>query len=637
MLEPVPFTDVQIKDRFWSPRQETNRTITIPHCLEMLEQAGNFHNFRLAAEGKHEDYKGPRYMDSDVYKTVEGICYSLATHPDPALEARLDEIIALIASAQMPDGYLNTWHQVTRPDKRWTNLRDDHELYCAGHLIEAAVAHALSLPPKERQGDVPRIGVPGDAGQTRDPRSKLLDVALKFCEHIWQQFGPDGIHAYPGHPEIELALVKLWKLTGDQRWFDLAGLFIERRGSGYFRREHNGEMKAPFDERYFVDIPIDQLVRGTGHAVRFCYLLSGATDVAGIKGDQHAIGSSKFLWRKVMECQTYITGGVGSNPGTEGFADPYDLPNENAYQETCASIALAMWGHRMALARGEAECMDGVEGALYNAVISGVGVDGKTFFYENPLASGELGYSGFEDRDTFRRQPWFECACCPPNILRTIASIGDYAYAKSDDALYVNLFVGGSLKTRIGGHEFAMKLETDYPWNGRVVIEIGGDSRADINIRVPNWCKKPVVFLSHGRVKPEFHDGYFVLHGPWKADDQIIIDLPMEVEGMIASPSVKADSGMVSIRRGPIVYCLEQIDTKIPMRQISIPTPRGSALIDAGLMGGCGVVDVEAAWHEPHEPLYRTMSDDMLTIIRMIPYAFWANREPCAMRVWIPR
>ena len=639
MLTPVPFTDVDIRDTFWTPRQETNRTVTTWHCLEMLERAGNIHNFRIAAEGRREGFRGPRFMDSDLYKTIEGIAYVLAKHPDAKLEAKLDEIIDLIAAAQMPDGYVNTYYQVNFPEKRWTNLRDDHELYCAGHLIEAAVAHQEMLAR----------GLPPPAGEVHEGRwgrstakSKLLDVALKFCEHIWNEFGPDGKPGYPGHPEIELALIKLWKLTGDQRWFDLAKLFIDRRGSGYFRKEHGGEMKKPFDENYFVDIPFDKIVRGTGHAVRFCYLLAGATDLASAESNLDAIGTSDFLWHKVTECQTYITGGVGSNPDTEGFAKPYELPNEHGYQETCASIALAMWGHRLSITKGEGDFMDGVEASLYNAVLAGVGVDGKSFFYENPLASGSLTYLSMptESKDSARRQQWFECACCPPNILRTIASIGSYAFAKSDHEFFVNLYISGDIKTSIGGQELAVKLDAEYPWFGKVVITIQNDVDIDVCLRLPSWCRKYTIFksstLDYTRVWPNPQKGYLRFSGPWRKDDQIIFRMEMPVEHIVASPYVEESRGHVAIRRGPLVYCVEQIDNEVPLAQITIPSNKGwSDRDDYDLK--CRFVEAEAAWHEVHEPLYRNSSDDMGTVLRMIPYAYWANRQPTAMRVWMPR
>jgi len=401
-------------------------------------------------------------------------------------------------------------------------------------------------------------------------------------------------------------------------------------------------MKPPFDENYFVDIPFHDLARGTGHAVRFCYLLCGATDVAAETGNWHDVGKSQLLWQKVNESQTYITGGVGSDPETEGFARPYVLPNETGYQETCASIAVAMWGHRLALAQRNADWMDGVEAALYNAVVSGVGPDGKSFFYENPLASGSIGYSStpIESKDSARRQPWFECACCPPNVLRTIASIGAYAFAKTDHEIFINLYIRSKIKTRIGKEDFSLKIDAEYPWFGGVAITVEKDTDVDICLRLPHWCQKYSLrkssTLDERRLRPNPENGYLRLRGPWKADDQIIFHMEMAVEHLVANPNVQSNRGLVAIRRGPLIYCAEQLDNEIPLAQITVPSFKGwSGSADDDLT--FRFVEIEAAWHEVREPLYRNASNDMGAVLKLIPYAFWANREPTAMRVWLPR
>lgn len=593
MLEAVSFTDVEIRDRFWSPRQETNRSITAWHCLDMLKQAGNLHNFQLAASGARDGYRGPRYMDSDLYKTIEGLSYSLATHPDPVLEARLDELIALIESAQMPDGYLNTFYQVNKPDQRWSNLRDDHELYCAGHLIEAAVAHAKSLPPEGRERET----------------SGLLDVALRFCEHIWQVFGPDGKAAYPGHPEIEIALFKLWRLTGDQRWLDLAKRFLDNRGNGYFAREHGQTMKD-YQGDYFVDsVPIDELVRGTGHAVRFCYLMSGAAEVAEETRDQQRLEMLRRTWQHVTEGQMYITGGVGSNPATEGFADDYDLPNAAGYQETCASISMAMWGQRMSHVFAEGRYYDAVEAALYNAVASGVGLDGKSFFYENPLENDGL----------HRRQPWFECACCPPNILRTLACIADYIYAKSPGALYVNLYVSGSVRTEIDGKEFAMNIESVYPEGGSTSITIQSNAKLALHLRLPGWCRSFTLLLNGEEVTPAFSNGYAVLNQKWKPGNHIRLLLDMPPELVSSDPNVVENAAKRAIRCGPLIYCAEETRSFGPSSVLCHP----KRLDDFDL----------SAYYSPSE-IGRLVVD--WKDYTFVPYAAWGNREPVPMKVWLP-
>ena len=409
-LRPVPFTDVQIHDSFWSPRQEVNRTASLPLNFEMLEKSGNIRNLELAAAKVTSGFTGPVFMDSDVYKALEAASYSLATHADSALERRLDEIIAKLAAAQLPDGYLDSYYIVKEPGRRWTNLRDNHELYCAGHMIEAAVAHFHAT------------------GKTN-----FLTVATKLADHIDSVFGPAKRMGYPGHPEVELALVKLWRATGEKRYLELARFFIENRGRNYFATEHHTPMNE-YDGAYWQDdVPIYDHRNIKGHAVRAAYLLSGATDVAGETQDPALLKMINRVWRNTTERNMYITGGIGPSASNEGFTHDYDLPNLSAYQETCASVALAQWNHRLALLYGDARFADVFERSLYNGVLAGVSQDGKRFFYVNPL----------ESEGRHHRSPWFGCACCPPNVARTIAALGGYAYAVSDHALWVNLLHPG--------------------------------------------------------------------------------------------------------------------------------------------------------------------------------------------------
>ena len=402
-LRAVPFTDVKITDAFWLPRQETNRVASLPVNLENLEKSGNLEDLRLAAQRATNGFRGPVFMDSDLYKALEAASYSLAIHPDPALEKQLDEIIATLAAAQQSDGYLNSYFTVKEPTKRWTNLRDWHELYCAGHLFEGAVAHY----------------------QATGKRS-YLDVATKLADHIDSVFGPAPKRlGYPGHPEIELALIKLWQATGERRYFELARFFVEQRGQHYFAAEHNTP-PAQYDGAYWQDdVPICDHNNIKGHAVRAAYLMSGATDVARETGDPALLAMLNRVWRNATEKNMYLTGGIGPSAHNEGFTADYDLPNLTAYQETCATVALAQWSHRLALLYGDAKYADVVERALYNGVLSGVAQDGTKFFYVNPL----------ESTGNHHRSEWFGCACCPPNISHTLASLSGYAYAQSDDSI----------------------------------------------------------------------------------------------------------------------------------------------------------------------------------------------------------
>jgi uncharacterized protein len=481
-LRAVPFPDVTIQDSFWTPRRETNRLASIPFSLQKLEEAGNLEDMRLAARGATNGYRGPVFMDSDLYKALEAASYSLATHPDPALEKQLDGIISLIASAQQPDGYLNSHFTVTAPAKRWTNLRDWHELYCAGHMFEAAVAHYQAT------------------GKTN-----FLNVATRYANYIDSVFGaPPKRLGYPGHPEIELALIKLWRATGNPRYLELARFFIENRGQKFFATEHHTPLDKYEGAYWQDDCPIYDHQGIKGHAVRAAYLMSGVTDVAAQTENERLLRMLDRVWRNTTERNQYLTGGIGPSAHNEGFTEDYDLPNQSAYQETCATIALAQWAHRLALLYGDARYADVLERALYNGVLSGVSLDGTRFFYVNPLESGP----------NHRRSPWFGCACCPPNVTRTLAALGGYAYATGPDSLYVNLYIQGAAQTKVGRTPVQLKVKTEYPWDGKVALELAPTTPAKfaLRLRLPAWCHDAKCALN-GRVQkqPVIERGYLVL------------------------------------------------------------------------------------------------------------------------------
>jgi DUF1680 family protein len=604
--DPVPFTDVHIKDRFWQPRQEVNRTATVDHSLKMLDDAGNYLVMRLAAEGKHTGYKGLIFTDSDLYKVLEGVSYTLATHPNPQLDRKTDELIALIASAQMPDGYINTWHQVNAPDRFFKNLRDEHELYCAGHMIEAAVAHHKATGKRN-----------------------FLDIATKMADLINQRFGPNGGPGYPGHPELELALFKLWKETGDRKWLSLAEKLIDTRGTHFFAMEHKTP-EADYDGTYWLDdVPIREHKEIKGHAVRAAYLLAGCADLARETGDPAMIKMLNRVWRNATEKRVFITGGIGPSGSNEGFTVDYDLPTLSAYQETCASIAMALWGQRMALLFGDAKYMDSVEMALYNGMLSGVALDGQSFFYVNPLAS--LG--------NHHRSPWFACACCPPNVLRTIASLGGYAYAKSDKDLVVNLFVGGDVKTKVGRETVDMSVATDFPWDGKVTYTFNAPTNVGLRVRVPGW-ERGSMKISGARVASGVENGYNLLAGPWKKGDKVVVDLDMTPTQVEGHPGAKEILGRAAIQRGPLIYCAEQVDNASPVNELVIP--RGAKLTPVfrrNVLGG--VVEIEAEAEQVGAPdwdrtLYQPLRPARKAVAKLVPYGFWDNRKPGQMQVWIP-
>jgi len=612
-LREVPFNQVKIADEFWAPRRETNRTVSLAHSLDKLEEAGNIINLELAAAGKHEGYHGPVFMDSDLYKGLEAVSYSLATDPDPALNKRLDEIIAKIAAAQMADGYLNTWYQVNAPDKRFTNLRDNHELYCAGHLFEAAAAHRQATQSKT-----------------------LLNIATKYADLLCNTFG-DGTGKRPGycgHPEIELALVKLSRITGEKKYFDLAKHFVDTRGSHFFAREHNTP-DDKYDGEYWQDnCPIREHDHIVGHAVRAAYLMSACTDIGAETSDESLLKMVRRIWRNTTERNTYITGGIGPSAANEGFTHDYDLPNESAYQETCASVAMAMWNHRLNLAYGDSKYADSMETALYNGVLSGVSLDGKKFFYVNPLTS----------QGAHHRSDWFGCACCPPNVTRTLAQLGNYIYAQDHTGMWVNLYVQGSVATNPTRHHTRVDVKTRYPWDGKVELSVTRIQQVgdwSLHLRVPGWCQGATVSINKEPVAdPKIERGYITLTRDWKSEDLVELNLPMPIRRVEADPNVEADRGHLAIARGPLVYCVENVDARFPILASAIPADAElTAVKRPELLGGVVTIEGKALYRPAERPiksLYRPAQPAATGEFTAIPYYAWDNRAAGPMQVWFP-
>jgi DUF1680 family protein len=611
-LRQVPFTEVTIADSFWAPRRETNRVASIPVNLANLEKAKNLENLRLAARHETKGYTGPVFMDSDVYKALEAASYSLATHPDPALDKQLDDIIAIVAAAQQPDGYLNSYYRVKEPGRRWTNLRDNHELYCAGHMFEAAVAHFQATGKKN-----------------------FLDVATRFADYMDSVFGsgPGKRMGYCGHPEVELALVKLWRTTGERRYFELARFFIENRGRKFFAEEHHIPLEK-YDGSYWQDdVPIFDHKVIKGHAVRAAYLLSGVADVMRETGDERLAAMTQRVWENTVLRNMYVTGGIGPSAHNEGFTTDYDLPNLSAYQETCASVALAQWNLRLGLLYGDAKYADTFERSLYNGSLAGVSLDGKKFFYVNPLAS----------RGEHHRQGWFGCACCPPNEARTLASLGGYAYGASDADLYVNLYVQGAVQTTVGEHKIKLDVKTEYPWDGEVTLrpELNAPAKFGLRLRVPGWCEGATVAVNGKKVsEPKQQRGYFVIEREWRTGDVVNLDLPMPVRRIAANPQVRADLGLVALQRGPLVYCLEACDQKEPVSGLSLPVntelkPVKEPKLLGGIVAIKGVAEATASG-EWKGKLYQPFPAKKRVELTAIPYYAWDNRVACEMTVWLP-
>lgn len=633
-VRPVPFSEVRVTDAFWSARQKAGREGTLEQNFAQCEKTGRFANFDAASGRKKADFQGYFFNDSDVYKLVEGAAYIIQQTHDKALEARIDSLIERIAAAQRPDGYLNTYYSLTGIDKRWTEISQKHEMYCAGHLFEAAVAHYRATGKRT-----------------------LLDVAVKFADHIESIFGPGVLgksarrNAVCGHEEIELALVRLSEATGNRRYMDLARYFVEQRG----RPEQFGggdDKRTLYGEDYQDYAPVREHSRIVGHAVRAAYYYSAVTDLAIREGDQGYVDALDRVWTDLTSTKMYITGGIGNSAHNEGFTTSYDLPNDTAYAETCAAIANVMWNHRLAMLHGRdgARYADVMERALYNGVLSGVSLDGSRFFYTNPLAS----------RGTHHRKEWHACACCPPNILRLIASVGGLAYAQADDAVIVNLYMGSEATLKVkgdGGKDVAVTLvqSTPYPWEGSVqlTMTLPEPTRFDLLLRVPGWCQNARL-LVNGTDQTESvdhsHPGYAQVSRAWQSGDQVVFTMDMPAQRVRASANVKFDIGRVALQRGPIVYCVEAADNtessgvRGSVRTIALPAGTEiTAEARPELLGGVTVLRAAAVQLDPAPAsgssrpgsLYAPMLSRPAAIVA-IPYFAWDNRTPGDMLVWLP-
>ncbi|MGP1436200.1 MAG: glycoside hydrolase family 127 protein [Phocaeicola sp.] len=583
-VDQVDFSNVHIHDNFWSPRLEKHIMVTLPVCIDQIEnQTGRIRNFENAAKRSGE-HSGIFFDDSDVYKAVEGMAYSLINHPDTALKKKADEWIDKFAAAQMPDGYINTYYTLTGLDKRWTNM-DKHEMYCAGHMIEAAVAYY------EATG-----------------KRKMLDVAQRMADYMMTVFGPEKRHWVPGHEEIELALVKLYKVTGEKKYVDFAYWLLEERGHGY---GSDGNVPNGWNQKYYQDaIPVRDQEKISGHAVRSMYLFCGMADVAALKQDSGYMAALNRLWDNVVLQNMYITGGIGSSSHNEGFTVDYDLPNKEAYCETCASVGMVLWNARMNELTGDAKYVDVLERSMYNGALAGINLKGNRFFYVNPLES---------DGD-HHRQAWYGCACCPSQISRFLPSVGNYIYGTSKNAVYVNLYIGNDAKFKMGEKEIEFNMETNYPWNGAVKLTVDSDFKEDIRMRIPDWCKDYTLAVNGKSVTPTIDKGYAVLTNKWKKGDVIELNMDMPIEVKAADSRVKQDAGKRAIQRGPLVYCMEETDNKDHYDELTLSSEtKYVSEFDDTLLGG--VVKVRA--------------NDKDKVINFIPYYAWDNREAGKMKVWI--
>lgn len=620
-ITAVSFTDVTLTDSFWSGRIETNRQVTIPFGFTKCEEEGRIRNFARAAglsEGKYEG-KMP-FDDSDVYKIIEGASYSLRTHADPELESYIDAIIDTIAAAQAPDGYLCTWKQIdpdttpawwVKPGPRWFNLGSSHELYNLGHMYEAAFAHYQAT------------------GKTN-----FLNVALKSADLIDTVFGPGKNMEPPGHQIIETGLIKLYRATQNEKYLKLAKFFLDQRGNA-----QGHELYGSYSQDH---IPVVKQDEAVGHAVRAGYMYAGMADIAGMMQDSLYLHAVDAIWDNVVTKKLYLTGGIGSRHNSEAFGDNYELPNLTGYNETCAAIANVYWNQRMFLLHGDAKYIDVLERTLYNGLISGVSLSGDTFFYPNCLESdGKYAFN----MGALTRQPWFDCSCCPSNVIRFMPSVPDYIYAYRDQTLYVNLFVDCSAHVKLGDTDLEIRQETNYPWDGDIKIHVTPHAahKFALNVRIPEWAgdrplpgdlyqfqeactEKPILIVNADTVDIQMDRGYAVINREWSKGDVVELLLPMPVRRVLANEKVKDDSGKVAFIRGPITFCAEWPENGSVLRMAIPDDAELDAEYRSDLLGGVTVVTSEFE-----------NKAGTLRWLTAIPYYAWSHRGPGEMAVWLKR
>ncbi len=605
----------EIHDGFWHVRRQVNARTSIPQGPGLLESAGNLRNLRLAAGTEEGEFEGAYpFVDTDVYKWLEAAAWQLGQwapgdggHETRRLADDAARIADLIKNAQQDDGYLNTWFQL-KDRQRYGDLRWGHELYCAGHLIQAAVAYHRATG-----------------------RQSLLEVARKFADHLDATFGLPGsgkpIDGIDGHPEVETALVELYRETGERRYLDLAGYFVDRYGHGLLGGEAYCQDRVPLREATTVE----------GHAVRQLYLLAGATDLATETGDEELRNAAERMWHAMTATKTHITGGLGAHHDKEDFGDPFELPNERAYCETCAAIASIHWSWRMALLTGEARYSDLIERTLYNGFLAGVSLDGERWLYINPLQVRD-GHTDHGGDQSARRTKWFRCACCPPNAMRLLAALEHYLCSTDAGGVQLHQYATGRYATEFG----ALQVTTDYPWDGRitVTVEETTDRPWTLSLRLPQWCR------TYGLSEPAENDnGWLRLHRTWAEGDRVVLELDLEPRLTAADPRVDAVRGCVAIERGPLVYCLEQDDHPGGLDDVVIDTARPLAVKNRpDLLGGVTTVVAAGRRRAAPEPgwwPYRAAEageparEEPLELTA-IPYYAWANRHDGSMRVWLP-
>lgn len=620
-IDPVPFTSVKVTDSFWGQRLKASREVTIPLAFSKCEETGRYKNFEMAAHPSDDNkVTGYSFDDTDVYKTIEGASYLLQTYPDKKLKKYIDSVLVIVAAAQEPDGYLYTSRTMNPKhphewagSKRWEKVEDlSHEFYNLGHMVEGAIAHYQAT------------------GQRN-----FLDIAIRYADCVCREIGdgPEQQVSVPGHQIAEMALAKLYLVTGEQKYLDQAKFFLDKRGYTSRRDEYSQAHK-----------PVIEQDEAVGHAVRAAYMYSGMADVAALTGDTAYIHAIDRIWDNIVSKKLYITGGIGATNQGEAFGKNYELPNMSAYCETCAAIGNVYMNYRLFLLHGESKYYDVLERTLYNGLISGVSLDGGGFFYPNPL----------ESMGQHQRQPWFGCACCPSNICRFIPSLPGYVYAVKDRDVFVNLFVANDATLKVDGKKVVLKQSTAYPWDGDINIRVGRNSAGQfaMKIRIPGWVRNKVVpsdlyNYSDGKrlqytvkvngedVKSELVNGYFTIDRKWKKGDEVSVHFDMEVRTVKANAKVEADRGRISVERGPIVYCAEWPDNDFDVLNVLMNRePKFEVVSKPELLCGINQIKTQAQTLEYDEVGRLVTKDQTLTLI---PYYAWAHRGQGNMAVWLPQ
>ncbi len=608
-VRPVPIDAVRIDDGFWRTRLDRLHAVTLPSQYAQCEATGRLDNFRRVSGRSPAPFRGRYYDDSDVYKWLEAASWALAGRDDRELQALVDGLIDDIAAAQHPDGYINSYFSLERTDQRYSDLINKHELYCAGHLIQAGIAHRRATGSEA-----------------------LFDVVVRLADHICTEFGPEARHTADGHPEIELALVELARETGNQTYTERARFFLEQRG---LQPPKLGGSRTLQDHE-----PPVEAQEVAGHAVRAIYLACGLADVGMELEDPALWDAAERLWASAYEKKVYVTGGLGAHHLGESFGEDFELPNRSAYAESCAAVAGVMWNWRMLAGTGDPRYADWMETTLYNGMLAGLAQDGSHYFYPNPLRAT----SGHE------RRAWFDCACCPPNLARLIASLPGYLYGVSGGALWVHHFVAGQVDATLpGGERLSLQVETQYPWDGNIELTVREAPVApfDLRVRVPGWCDDANVQVNGNATRDLETGAYATLRRSWAVGDRVSLELPMSPRRVVSDARVEANVGRVALARGPLVYCVESHDRPgLEQDAFALPDDAPVALrADAGDFDGATLLDTEAVvLDEPprtgrlYQPTNGRDSQPARRVpISAIPYFAWANRGPSTTDVWLRR